>query len=391
MLKKLILILVFAMIISFPCVSHAMDIIEEETIAGDVVDSDLRYGDIFVTLFTGEWSHVDYIQYTVGDYLNLSYPANDRFVYLFDLNILSYLTEEQKYLITNSLNTTLIAEVSIEYFSDPGYSSTSFLPRFSSIINGGSEYQVNFSETQAQPVKGTYELNYGDYFYGSNIDCLKFLGYSYFNGYGDKLVDMQYLLKTLKLTIKTEGVDKSTADIVVNLGNIEDSINQGFDQMGDKLDGVQDSINQGVENVTNKQDTIIDKISSGFANIGNQVKKAVSDAVTELFVPSEEDMVAQYDKWDSLMADRFGAVYESSQIIDDFVESIKVSDTQDTINFPVVSVDLVGTTFEFGGWEVDVVPDGFQWLVDILKMVSNIGCTVLFINGMRSRYESVVK
>lgn len=199
-------------------------------------------------------------------------------------------------------------------------------------------------------------------------------------------------------TLYLQGIDGTDADqfIVITNGleDIESAVNNVRDEvkkMQGQLDNIDDSINQGFDNVTQKQDTIIDKITSGFANIGNQVKKAVTEAVTDLFVPSEEDMVAQYDKWDALMADRFGAVYESSQIIDSLVDSFQLRDTQETINFPVVSLDIVGTTFEFGGWEVDVIPDGLQWLVDILKLITNIGCTVLFVNGMRSRYESVVK
>lgn len=303
MKRILMLILVFVMTASFSCVSYAMEI-EEETAVGNVVDSDLRYGDIFVTLFTGEWSHVDYIQYTVGDYLNLSYPANERFVYLFNLEILSYLTEEQKYLITNSLNTTLIAEVSIEYSSDPGYSSTSFLPRFTSIINGGSEYQINFSETQAQPVKGTYEVNYGNYFYGNDINLLSFLGYSYFNGYGDKLIDMQYLIKSLKLTIRTEGVDKSTADIVVNLGNINNSINQGFDNLGNQIGDVQEDINSGFNEVGGKLDSMLTPDSNnqqavdqmgGQVNNNKQEAEDIKNQIDSLDKPDPDDLIEQID------------------------------------------------------------------------------------------------
>ena len=390
MFKKLILILVILLFLSFPCVASAEDIYEEETVAGSVVDTTINSKNGSLVVFNNSWGGVHSGVYGVGEYVNLTLPTDGQFIYQYSIDILSYLNDEQKYLISSSSSVSLTIECTIDYFSDPSPASNKWGYVLYYKVNDKDGVRLDSDTYDGQP-QGVFHRLQTDYFDSSGVSDFRLSFLSYFTYTPDSLIDMQYRISNVILTLTTVGVDKSTADIVVNLGNINNSINQGFDQMGDKLDGVQDSINQGVENVTTKQDTIIDKISSGFANIGNQVKKAVTDAVTELFVPSEEDMVAQYDKWDSLMADRFGAVYESSQIIDDFVESIQVSDTQDTINFPVVSVDLVGTTFEFGGWEVDVVPDGFQWLVDILKMVSNVGCTVLFIDGMRSRYESVVK
>ena len=93
-------------------------------------------------------------------------------------------------------------------------------------------------------------------------------------------------------------------------------------------------------------------------------------------------------------AARFGAVYESTTIIDDFATAFSnASNTeeQEFVTFPTITVNLVDTPFSFGGWEVDVVPDGFEFLVNTLKMITSIACTFLFVNAMRKRLEDIFK
>lgn len=118
-----------------------------------------------------------------------------------------------------------------------------------------------------------------------------------------------------------------------------------------------------------------------------------------LFIPSESDIIELRDKFEALLDDRFGAVYDSSQIIDDFANTF-VSQSQSamidgegadgTVSFPDVTVNLAGADFTFGGYEVDLIPDKFSFIIDTLKMITNITCTLLFVNALKKRFVEVL-
>lgn len=139
------------------------------------------------------------------------------------------------------------------------------------------------------------------------------------------------------------------------------------------------------------------KIVDGIGQKLTQLKDALLEGIKNLFIPNEEQIVDLRNKFEELLADRFGAVYESSKIVDDFYgafsaeASINAVDGSNTVSFPTVTVNLVGVPFTFGGWEVDVVPEGFEGIIDVLKVITSIVCTFLFVNAMRKRLEGVLK
>lgn len=149
---------------------------------------------------------------------------------------------------------------------------------------------------------------------------------------------------------------------------------------------------------------IIDKLTSGFSALGEKLSSVVngilelpeklwnliSDGLKNLFVPSEESMTAYKDKWDELLASRFGAVYQVVNIITDSWGEIMEAEETDTIEFPQATINLSGTPFTFGGYSVKVVPDGFGVLITAIKSIVAIVCTVAFVNGLRKRYEEVM-
>lgn len=151
------------------------------------------------------------------------------------------------------------------------------------------------------------------------------------------------------------------------------------------------------ENETKKTNSLLGNIKDGISNLFNSVAELplklwekIETGLKSLFIPSEEDLVATKDKWEDLLSSRFGAVYESTQIIDDWANAFTYSDTKDIIEVPEVSVDLAGIHFSFGGWFVDVVPNGFEFPIQVLKGIINIVCTYLFVNGMRKRLEGLL-
>ncbi|MBQ8239826.1 MAG: hypothetical protein IJZ38_03150 [Bacteroides sp.] len=169
------------------------------------------------------------------------------------------------------------------------------------------------------------------------------------------------------VTFSPDGSDVETDATLPDDG--EESTVPATDVTDEKLDGVQDSI-----------DALPDKIVGG-----------ITDGLKGLFVPTEEEMADIKDKWSELLSDRFGAVYDSVAIVDEFAQSFQDQGVQETITFPSVSIPLAGTNFVFGGWEVDVVPDGFGFLIETVKKVISVVCTFLFVNGMKTRYEKILE
>ena len=135
--------------------------------------------------------------------------------------------------------------------------------------------------------------------------------------------------------------------------------------------------------ITETANSIIESIT--------QLPQKIADIVKNLFIPSEDDITAIKTDFEDLLSDRFGAVYESSDILVDFATAFTDQGTQETITFPSTTVNLAGTDFTFGGWEVDVVPDFLSGLIDVLKLIVNISCTFLFVNGMRKRLEGILE
>ena len=159
-------------------------------------------------------------------------------------------------------------------------------------------------------------------------------------------------------------------------------------------------------NVDDSSDTLLGRISRVVRNIWNSIVELperivyhLKGGLQTLFVPTESDLTELKDKFAALLDDRFGAVYDSTQIISDFSNTF-VSQSQSamisgegsdgSVSFPSVTVNLAGSDFTFGGFDVDLFPAKFSALVDVLKIITNIVCTLLFINSLKKRLMEVL-
>lgn len=137
---------------------------------------------------------------------------------------------------------------------------------------------------------------------------------------------------------------------------------------------------------------------AGFANIVQGITELpqklwslIENGLKSLFVPSLNNMRAYEDRWDTLLEDRFGAIYQVTNLLVEGWEDLERSQEQDNIEFPEVSINLPNNEqFTFGGYTVDIVPDGFEWFIEILKTLISIVCTIAFINGMRKKYDEIM-
>lgn len=133
------------------------------------------------------------------------------------------------------------------------------------------------------------------------------------------------------------------------------------------------------------------RILEGILNLPNLLVQGIKN----LFLPSQADAIDFRDKIDALLADRLGAAYQANDIIEDFAYSfgsgtsstLEENSDPATITLPALTVNLAGADFTFGGWDVQIIPDGFEPIVSTLKTVVNMVCTLAFLNALKSRLE----
>lgn len=149
------------------------------------------------------------------------------------------------------------------------------------------------------------------------------------------------------------------------------------------IKNIYNSITDLPSNIASAIKGFFDMVASAITDLG----EFLIDGIKGLFLPTDAQIQEYIDLWDELIQDRFGALYDCFTIVKEFSEKLVYSGNQTEIEFPSVSVDLAGTEFVYGGWTVKVVPDGFSFLIDSIKLIVNIVCTLLFVNGMKNRLE----
>lgn len=176
--------------------------------------------------------------------------------------------------------------------------------------------------------------------------------------------------------------------INLDIGSSNTSVSVDVDEektlLGKLLDWVK-NIYDSVKSIP----TYLTNIWNTIKNLPSDIWQFIEDGLKKLFVPDEAYLTEYSNKWDTLLADRFGLVYESFSMAHDVVTSIEESDAQNIL-MPSVTIHFGDTPFTFGGYEVDPVPDKFEFLADACKLVTSIVCTYLFINGLLHRYDEVM-
>ncbi len=184
-------------------------------------------------------------------------------------------------------------------------------------------------------------------------------------------------------------------ELIGAIGNAADQITDKIDESTDQITGEIDESTQDIiaNDNANAEKThgFLQNIWDSIVSLPQKLWSLIETGLKALFVPDEEYMSGYSDKWDTLLADRFGAVYQVCDIVMDSWEDIHAADQQDTIDMPVVSIPLPGNnTFSFGGYTVKVVPDGFGVLVDALKLITGILASVAFCNGLLKKYNELM-
>lgn len=151
--------------------------------------------------------------------------------------------------------------------------------------------------------------------------------------------------------------------------------------------GLLGGIIEWVKNIFNK----IGEMAETLKNLPVTIWNLISEGIKSLFVPSDEYLEEYTAQMSHLLMSKFGAVYEVVDILSNSWDRIQSNDESNTIDFPEVTIPLPGDNeFTFGGQQVQIVPDGFDWLATSLKTLVGIICTLLCINGLKIRYDEIM-
>lgn len=144
-------------------------------------------------------------------------------------------------------------------------------------------------------------------------------------------------------------------------------------------------------------DSLWGKLSQAFSSIGNwftqlgdRIKgffEELLEGIKNLFIPSDGYFDAKAEEMKTAFEDRFGALYTAGDLINGLVDDLQNATGSDTVTFPEIKW---GEDVLIPETQVDVVPDGFEFLQDFCKMISSLVLCLAFIMMLIHRFEKVV-
>lgn len=158
-------------------------------------------------------------------------------------------------------------------------------------------------------------------------------------------------------------------------------------------EGLIDGIIEWLKSILQSIKELPDKIGVWINNVITAITELpdkILEGIKGLFIPSEEEMTVIKDKFDLLMKDRFGALYEAGSFIVDITKNFTYQGEKTEIEFPFTTVNLKGTYFKFGGWKVKIIPTGFEAPVRTLKLIIGIVATLAFFVMLRNKFNKII-
>ena len=113
------------------------------------------------------------------------------------------------------------------------------------------------------------------------------------------------------------------------IGEIQDSV----DNVGSKVDDIQDMLTETKEEIT---------------SLPGKIASAILDGIKSLFVPSEEDLTEIKDKYENMLSEKLGFVWQAFDLLTTFVGDLQTSLESGEayeFNFPGVKLPMQGEEF----------------------------------------------
>lgn len=116
----------------------------------------------------------------------------------------------------------------------------------------------------------------------------------------------------------------------------------------------------------------------------------IAEELGKLYKPDQGKIQSVQQQSQELAEERLGAVYQAGQVVDGLVGAFQNQTPLNYLTVPVLTVPLGEVDWTIGGWTVQIVPDAFKPIVEILKTVIDIVCTLAFVKSMRNRFERML-
>lgn len=163
-----------------------------------------------------------------------------------------------------------------------------------------------------------------------------------------------------------------------------------------------------VTNIFNKIGDIFESIKNGFSNMAqgfvnllqslselpSKLWTLISDGLKSLFVPDYKFIEDYKQSWDSLLSIRLGALYQAVNFVIEICTElggvILSGESSSTIEFPEVSLSFGETVFTFGGWNVDIIPEGFDTISSLCRSFSILIMVFIAFNTLKRKYDRLV-
>lgn len=190
-------------------------------------------------------------------------------------------------------------------------------------------------------------------------------------------------------------MESSKYSIFQTKGSTSNSIFECVENTSDKgllksiiqwLKDIKDSIVSVKDSIVNLPSKIAIAIKGFFDNV-IQALVDLGEFIKEIFIPNSEDLGTIFDEFITFFEEEFGFIFQIEVIIKNFYANVTEQITQEFIEFPKIELNLVGSTFEFGGQQVKVVPVGFENIIFYLKKILNFVLTLGFINSLKYKFE----
>ena len=242
--------------------------------------------------------------------------------------------------------------------------------------------------------RSCYDNNEGDSSLTSsswNVSAL-YRGWGYVNSKltinGDN--NVSGLLSSLIALVQSiiQGLNSILGQIGTFMSNVANSFSELFSKLSGWFSSLLSKIGSFMESVGGWFSTLFQHI----IDLPSKVWGVFEKGLKALFVP-DEDFIAEYSSdWDKLLSNKFGCLYEAPALVYNVTENLLNGKPtfSPTISMPEVSIPLPGNNkFTFGGFDVDIVPDGFEFLVDLVKQIVNVVCTIAVIYTLKRRFDRI--
>lgn len=297
----------------------------------------------------------------IGNNTNyITVSGSNKIVVLYDITQFLKIGESYQFSFslpnTEGLNNNALNSCELSWYLCDG-SNTDFP------IAGQEVFRISIDNANKNNYLGkttTFEFTYTQGFKNTCL-CLSIYPGEGFNSYNY----LQLYISNVSLTRIQSEEEGLLNSIIEWLKQIKDNIINGFDNLKQNLIDVKNSI--------------------------VELPQKIGNALKSLFVPSDDYFNNKINEMQGELEQNLGAVYQVSNILDDFFTNFNADEIKDFIEVPVLTVDLLGYPFTIGGWNIPLVPDTrLQFLADSCRFIIGVLTTFAFLQGLRKKYEEIV-